>query len=129
MTNHQVLRIAAGGELLGRLSCRQVHLRLAGPFESPNPDVADDADDGTSTPLVSERPADRILTGPVVLGERRADDRDPGAIATVALFHVAAAVKRNPHGPEVLGGHPSVTDAFGAIALRLPAGDLHRGDD
>src|SRR6185295_17695674 len=97
VSNDEVFRIGRRRELLWRLRRRKVNLRLAGPLEPPNPDVADYADDGADAAAMREGPADRILSRPVPLAKRRADDRHPCLVAAIAIGDVAAAQERNAH--------------------------------
>src|SRR4029079_5072945 len=111
VSDHEILRVEDRAEFVGHLRGWQVHLRLAAPLQTADPDIADDADDGPSSIAMAERFADRVLTRPVAFDERRADDRDPHAVAGVGILHVAAAPDRNAKRAEELRGHPPVAHA------------------
>src|ERR1051325_8294442 len=102
MSNHQILWVEDGRHVIGRLWRRQVHLWFARPFQPPDLHVADNTNHGPRSIEMAERLADGILTRPVALRERGADDGDPGAIAGVCILDIPALAKGTPHRLEIL---------------------------
>ena len=79
----------------------------ASPPIPSSSNVADDADDRES-PKISvhagelNEPAERILAGPVQLGERGVDQRNMRRVTRIARVKHATADQGNPHGAEVI---------------------------
>ena len=75
MPNHQVLGIERAWQWIRRLRRWQVHLRLAGPLQATDPDLAHNADDSASVIQMPERLADRVAGEKgVAFGPERGDD-------------------------------------------------------
>ena len=96
----QVLRRIEPELAVELLGCRQVDLRLALALEAANADVADHANDGAHGKRHGELPADRILVGEVLAGERLAHDRNVLGVERIAGGHVAALQQGRAHGVE-----------------------------
>ena len=76
----------APGSRSGACAAGRYDLRLAGPLQPADLDVADHTHDRASVIQVPENPPDRILAGPVTLSEGRAHDGDPRAVGAIAVF-------------------------------------------
>src|SRR4029453_14245400 len=129
MPNYQILGVEAAGEWVRSLCGGKIHLGLTGSLQSPNLDVADHTHNGPRVIQVAECLADRILAGPVTFSERRAHDSDPCMIAAVAVFDITAAVKGNPHRPEILRGNPAMAHTLSPVGSHLPARDCDPRDE
>jgi hypothetical protein len=102
--NHQILRSIPGRYAVGLLP-GYIDLRLARPFETPDPYVAYYADDHTIVVSDLDAPPERALRSPVASNERLADDRHIGRVVGVNLGDVTPVEEGNPHRRKETGGY------------------------
>ena len=95
--DHEILRHEERKGRARLLPVREVHLRLAGPLETPHMHVTDDADDFHLARRRGESLPDRIFTGEILLGKRFAHHGDARPVEFVRLGKIAPHAQRDSH--------------------------------